>query len=180
MNRMLRNQRGMTLTETLMVLAVSAMVSVLAYGGYRAASGDVETNSMITSTTQLVSNVKKLWGPVSVYDGLDNANVIKAGLVPQDFKVDTTNNKIYAFWGSEVTIAVDDTDATLFNLKATNVPKEICTTYISGLQGLALKIDVAGTVVKDLQANPVVDYTVSGVAGACGAALSSDVTFTIR
>jgi hypothetical protein len=48
------------------------------------------------------------------------------------------------------------------------------------LQGLALKIDVAGTVVKDLQANPVVDYTVSGVAGACGAALSSDVTFTIR
>lgn len=147
LNRKFRRQAGMTLTESLLVLAVGAAIAVIAYGGFRMATGSVAVSSQARGITQLTANIKKTFGIASDYSTVNNANIINARLVPDDFKFSgtTITNK----WGGTVTAAVGNqagaTPATQFKLTITGVPKDDCTEFLSSISSAAVTLWVNGT-----------------------------------
>lgn len=142
-------QAGMTLTESLLVLAIGAAVAVLAYGGYKMATGMVSVSSQTKGATQLVAGIKRVFGVASDYLTVTNANVINAKLVPDDFKYDASAGTITNKWGGYVTASVGNeagaTPTTKFKLTITGVPKSDCVDFVTGLTSAAESIWVNGT-----------------------------------
>lgn len=139
-------QAGMTLTESLLVLAIGAAVAVLAYGGYKMATGMVSVSSQTRAITQLAAAVKRVFGIATNYSTVSNANVINAKLVPEELRVSGTT--IENRWGGQVTVSPgDQTGAgnTKFRIVITGVPSSDCVDFVSGLTSAAQTLWVNGT-----------------------------------
>lgn len=188
LSTMNRRQKGMTLTETLLALGVTAMVAVLAYGGYKMATGDVSTSSMTNGVTQSVSKVKQIWGPMGSYTGVSNDNLNKSGGVPKDFKVSGTT--ILNSWGGNVVFSPGAT-ASEFLVGIQGIPTAECAKFLSSVEGLAYTLrtgvtnDSTGTitgtpyVVKD--STTALSTTTLMNASSCGSAAATvDAIVTIR
>lgn len=135
-----KSQSGMTLTESLLVLSVGALVAVLAYGGYRMATSDVKTQSQTKGIVQMVGKIKQTFGTAANYAGVTVANIINAKIVPADFKT-TGTTSIDNAWGGTVTPAAGNETATAtnasFRIVITNIPAEGCVDFLSGLSSSA-------------------------------------------
>lgn len=143
-----RKQAGMTLTESLLVLGVAAMVAVLAYGGYKMATSSVSTSSQVNGTIQLVGGIKRIFGTGADYSTVNVANVINSQIVPADFKKSGTTD-IYNGWGGNITPAVGDqagaTPTSVFKLTIAGVPVANCIELVAGIASAAQSLWVGGT-----------------------------------
>ncbi|MBI1891892.1 MAG: prepilin-type N-terminal cleavage/methylation domain-containing protein [Burkholderiales bacterium] len=183
-----KTQAGMTLTESLLVLAVGALVAVLAYGGYKVASGNVSEKSAVESTARLLTSIKKAFGGSGNYTtNVTTANLAKSGIVPTDFKSDTAAGTVAAPWGtgtSMVTIAGTGTAAVPVNtvpVTLTNVPASICLAIMSGVEGLAegIKAGPAATIPPtNVIKTPgsAGSYDAGAAAAQCGADAAIEIT----
>ena len=144
----LKRQAGMTLTESLLVLSVGALVAVLAYGGYRMATSDVKVQSQTKGVVQLVGKIKQVFSSATDYSGVTLTNVINSRIVPTDFKVNGTTS-IDNAWGGNITPAVGNqaggTPLTSFKLTISNIPSEGCVDFLSGIASSANSLWMNGT-----------------------------------
>lgn len=134
-----KTQAGMTLTESLLVLSVGALVAVLAYGGYKMATDDVKSQSQAKATVQLVGKIKQTFGTAPNYNDVTVNNVVNARLVPADFKTTATPTIVNA-WGGNVTPAVVTGNTAQFQLTITSVPSDGCVEFLSGISSAALSL----------------------------------------
>lgn len=183
----LKKQAGMTLTESLLVLAVGALVAVLAYGGYKMATSQVSSQSQIEGTVQLVAGIKRVFGTGNSYSDVNVANVINSKIVPPAFKTTGTASIDHA-WGGTITPAVGNqagaTPTSQFKLTITAVPTDNCVDFVAGISnmgGMVNSIWVGGTAAGTNDVKPAGGaYSASTAATRCAAAATSDVIVVIQ
>lgn len=176
----LKQQAGMTLTESLLVLSVGALVAVLAYGGYKMATSDVKVQSQTKGVVQLVGKIKQVFSSAADYSGVTLANVINAKVVPADFKVDGTT-AINNGWGGTIVPAVGAqgaaTPVTSFKLTISNIPAEGCIDFLSGIASAATSLWMGGTTAGTHDVKPVGGaFNAATAATRCAASTGSGAT----
>jgi len=81
------NQRGITLTEALLVLALAALLASVAYVTYGSARKDVRVADITNGTISMVAKISQVYGNSSDYTSLTAQLLNQAGLVPSQFLV---------------------------------------------------------------------------------------------
>ncbi|QAU35247.1 type 4 pilus major pilin [Janthinobacterium sp. 17J80-10] len=166
----LKQQAGMTLTESLLVLSVGALVAVLAYGGYKMATNDVKTQSQAKGTVQLVGKIKQVFGTSASY-GTASASmyttVKNAKILPADFKDNGT--AFVNAWGGTVVPAVGANTAQ-FTITFNGVPADGCIEFLNGVNSAASSgLTMGGTSVKTAAG----DFDTAAAATQCAASTSA-------
>jgi len=138
-------QRGVTLTETLLVLAVAAILAAAAYRAYAVANADARSNDLNNAAISLIGKVKQVWGTDSDYSGIDGNKAADAlfnsGVLPAAFRREGTGTsaRIKDPFGYDVTFhGVPGA----FSIGFTNLTKDACSTLAGALVGVAHTIYV--------------------------------------
>jgi len=121
-----RKDRGLSLTETLLVLGVIALVAVIAYAGYNAATGSVKAGGDAQGMVQMAGNINKTFATAADYNSVTTANLISAGLVPKAFKVRGTTNILHANGSDIIPSFAPATNSTQYAIAYLNVPADQC------------------------------------------------------
>jgi len=132
-------QRGITLTETLLVLAVAAALAVAAYAAYSVARNDSTLSDLSSGTVTMVEKVRQVWSLSGNYSAVDAANVSKAGILPKPFKFDGSN--IQDPFGNNVVL---NGASTSFAFSFRNLSKENCSKLAPTMASFAYQISVGG------------------------------------
>ena len=176
----IKKQAGMTLTESLLVLAVGALVAVLAYGGYKLAVGNVKQASAVDSAARMLSAIKKSFGSSGNYSvNVTTANLAKSGIVPTEFTVDAGAGTVIAPWAADANVTITTPPAAgsqTLAVNFTNVPTDVCLSLMAGIEGFteSMKAGPAGSLVAVKAAGGKFD---SGSAAAqCGAVATVEAT----
>lgn len=132
--KLIREHRGLSLTETLLVLGVIALVAVIAYQGYGMAVGNVKTSGDARNIVQLVSGITKTFTGTGDYAQVTQANVVNAKLVPTGFRVSQPNNRIITSFGGNIYIT---NNGTQYAIAVTSVPASSCMDMLQALASIA-------------------------------------------
>ena len=98
-------EKGRSMVEMLGVLAIIGVLSVGGIAGYSKAMNKFKINKTADQISMLVANIKTNYSTQGNYVGLDNAQAIKIGVVPNDmYKSTDTSAKITNPFGGNVTI----------------------------------------------------------------------------
>ena len=135
--RSARRQLGLTITEAMLTLGISAMVSTAAYAVYKVARADVGADDLANSTVRLVSDVQSVFGTTGGYTPVTAANINAAGLVPPGWRYDGTS--LVDNRGNTVAITGA---ASSFSLVFSNLTSSDCAKAASRMEGSATSIRV--------------------------------------
>ncbi|EEV8084775.1 type 4 pilus major pilin [Escherichia coli] len=129
-------QKGLSLIEASMVLALSAIVvsGVMYY--YQAASDNNKTQSTVSEVMSIVSAVNGLYVGTSGYDGLNASVILKTSAVPENYKSKNGNNIMHPF-GGELTLGPTK-NKTGYYIELDNIPKSACVNLSSMNFGTSL------------------------------------------
>jgi prepilin-type N-terminal cleavage/methylation domain-containing protein len=136
-------QRGLTLIETMVALAIGGLVIAGALALYSSASSSNTINDMNTGISALRASTKSLFANTGSYATATNAILTSAGQVPSTFKGATFATPT----GGVVTIAGT---ASSFTMTVTNLPQDVCVglaTAANGYISLAINANSAITTV---------------------------------
>lgn len=137
-----RQHRGLSLTETLLVLGVIALVAVIAYAGYNAATSSVKTGGETRSAVTLLNNIQKTFGTAANYNAVTVPNLINAGQVPSTYRV-TGTTAINNTYGSPVYVGFAGSQ---YGIAVTGVPNEQCVEFAQGVASSAQEVYIAANV----------------------------------
>lgn len=125
-------QNGRSMVEMLGVLAIIGVLSVGGIAGYSKAMTKFKINKSMDQISMLVANIRTLFSGQRNYSGLNNANAVSFGIIPNEMDGGGGGVITNAFAGN-VTIgtaaAVDkgDTNAA-FTIKYEGLGQEACVT----------------------------------------------------
>ncbi|EAB1278325.1 TPA: pilus assembly protein [Escherichia coli] len=128
-------QKGLSLIEASMVLALSAIVvsGVMYY--YQSASDNNKTQSTVSEVMSIVSAVNGLYVGTSGYTGLDKSVIIKTSAIPENYK-SKTGDIMHPFGGS-LTLGPTQNN-TGYYIELANIPKSACVNLSSMNFGTSL------------------------------------------
>ncbi|EOC4683473.1 type 4 pilus major pilin [Escherichia coli] len=129
-------QKGLSLIEASMVLALSAIVvsGVMYY--YQAASDNNKTQSTVSEVMSIVSAVNGLYVGTSGYAGLDESVILKTSAVPENYKSKNGTSIMHPFGGS---LTLGPTQGhTGYYIELANIPKSACVNLSSMNFGTSL------------------------------------------
>lgn len=160
-----RQDRGLSLTETLLVLGVIALVAVIAYAGYNAATGSVKAGGDAQALVQLAGNINKTFATAADYNGVTVANLINAGLVPKAFKTRGITNIIHSN-GSDITVGfAPAANSTQYAIAYSNVPADQCMEVAQSVASAVQEVYIVNTAaVPALTTKPAVTAAVKTLA----------------
>ncbi|HCN0411660.1 TPA: prepilin-type N-terminal cleavage/methylation domain-containing protein [Escherichia coli] len=123
-----RNQRGLSLIETSMVLALSAIVvsGVMYY--YQAASDNNKTQSTVSEVMSIVSAVNGLYVGTANYAGLTEDVIMNTSAIPESYKNGT--NIMHPFGGT-IELGNVLSNAKSFYIILKDIPKDPCVNIAS-------------------------------------------------
>ncbi|EFC1819371.1 type 4 pilus major pilin [Escherichia coli] len=129
-------QKGLSLIEASMVLALSAIVvsGVMYY--YQAASDNNKTQSTVSEVMSIVSAVNGLYVGTSGYAGLNASVILKTSAVPENYKSKDGTTIMHPFGGS-LTLGTTKNE-TGYYIKLANIPKSACVNLSSMNFGTSL------------------------------------------
>ncbi|EFE7249915.1 pilus assembly protein [Escherichia coli] len=127
-------QKGLSLIEASMVLALSAIVvsGVMYY--YQAASDNNKTQSTVSEVMSIISAVNGLYVGTSGYKGLNKDVIMNTSAIPENYK---DSNKIIHPFGGEIEIG-EATGATKYFIILKDVPQGACVNLASMNFGTSL------------------------------------------
>lgn len=131
-----------TLFKYLMVILGAVAVVALFY----MTLGQDKTHKAVSSITQLQANTQALFSTQTSFSGLNNAVAVTGGLAPSDM---ISGSDLINPWGGGVTIAVNPSVSSRFDITSTNIPADACSKLASilGAAGSsATALAVNGTV----------------------------------
>lgn len=178
-------EKGLSLIEASMVLALSAIVvsGVMFY--YQSASDSNKTQNTVSQVMSVMSAINGLYVGQASYAGLTDEVLLNSSAVPENYK-DNVKKKINNPFGGELKVA-PTTNGGGYILSLNGVPKSSCVNIASmnlgtSLQGVGVgNVSAASTPVKlnDKQ-TPVKNTVYSGTLTPANAAtLCSDATNNI-
>ncbi|EFJ7036931.1 TPA: pilus assembly protein [Escherichia coli] len=129
-------QKGLSLIEASMVLALSAIVvsGVMYY--YQAASDNNKTQSTVSEVMSIVSAVNGLYVGTSGYAGLDESVILKTSSVPENYKSKNGKNIMHPF-GGNLTLGATNGD-TGYYIELAKIPQSACVNLSSMNFGTSL------------------------------------------
>ncbi|STO19869.1 major pilin structural unit bundlin [Escherichia coli] len=135
-------QKGLSLIEASMVLALSAIVvsGVMYY--YQAASDNNKTQTTVSEVMSIVSAINGLYIGTSGYKGLDGSVIYNTSAVPENYK--GVGNKIMHPFGGEIDIGTT-ADYAKYYIVLKNVPQGPCVNLASMNFGTSLAGAGVGT-----------------------------------
>ncbi|EOJ4667196.1 type 4 pilus major pilin [Escherichia coli] len=127
-------QKGLSLIEASMVLALSAIVvsGVMYY--YQAASDNNKTQSTVSEVMSIISAVNGLYVGTSGYKGLNEAVIMNTSAIPENYKNGT---QITHPFGGEIKIGETKVD-TKYYIVLKDVPQGACVNLASMNFGTSL------------------------------------------
>ncbi|EMC1809582.1 pilus assembly protein [Escherichia coli] len=129
-------QKGLSLIEASMVLALSAIVvsGVMYY--YQAASDNNKTQSTVSEVMSIISAVNGLYVGTSGYNGLNKTVIMNTSAIPENYK-DKKGTKITHPFGGEIEIGAAAGD-TKYYIVLKDVPQGACVNLASMNFGTSL------------------------------------------
>jgi len=155
-----------TLFKYLMVILGAVAVVALFY----MTLGQDKTHKAISSITQLQANTQGLFSTHTSFTDLSSAVAITAGLAPPDM---ISGTALINPWGGAVTISVNPSVSSRFDITTTNIPDDACSK-------LASILGAAGSSATNLAVNGTgltLPVNVAAVVTACNATTNS-ITIT--
>lgn len=132
------NESGRSMVEMLGVLAIIGVLSVGGIAGYSKAMNKYKINKTTDQISMLVANIRTLFSSQGNYDGLDNQQAKKFGVVPNDMYTSDSNKTITNAFAGAVTItsaparAAGDTNKEAFVIEYNGLSQEACVTVATG------------------------------------------------
>jgi prepilin-type N-terminal cleavage/methylation domain-containing protein len=197
-NRQQKAQRGYSLVELSIALAIAAVIMVAAVMGTRQILLTNSVNNQIKDSASVNGKIQRHFLSQPSTTDVTNANLVPLGFWPQE-RANTTNNTVRGLI-SGTSEAVGTNKAAIGNL-ATNtgylymisqVPIRACAELVSGLDGIAYATYVAeggsgslaavptGTAVKAANAATFSPTTLATACAASGTATTVDITLAMR
>lgn len=152
-------QRGVTITEAMLVLGVASAMVATAYVGYKKTSDDSMSQQFVSDSMRMMSDISMKWGAQSDYLTATSANVVALGLVPSSFSV--TGTTIYTPFTTTLSLSSLDAlnvagDETASDAAAPDaihklvfpVNSKVCPDLVKAAANLAVHIKVGTTSVK--------------------------------
>ncbi|END4663284.1 pilus assembly protein [Escherichia coli] len=154
-------EKGLSLIEASMVLALSAIVvsGVMFY--YQSASDSNKTQNTVSQVMSVMSAINGLYVGQASYTGLTDNVLLNSSAVPENYK-DKTNNKINNPFGGKLHVVQNTGAGGGYALLLDGVPKSSCVNIASmnlgtSLQGVGVEVNAmksAGSTVA-LDATPL-------------------------
>lgn len=152
-----RKNRGLSLAEAGLVLALGMLVAVIAFAGYSYGSNSIKTRSQVSATIELVNNVVRTYSSAANYTGLTHSVMVDGRLVPSGFRSSGTAGAgvITNTWGGNVTVGPVAPDNAQFTVTLEDVPASACVDFVTGVASIANGITVDSAQVKPAGATTV-------------------------
>jgi type II secretory pathway pseudopilin PulG len=147
-NQGLDSKKGIAFS--LEMLLVVGMLSVLLYlivGNMVSGGKKLDVSTATVNMNKLTADTKALFRKQGDFAGITSAVLVQNHIVPEDMVAGTG---ISDMWNNSITTApVTATNANdSFSFTLPTVPKEVCSTFVTAVQGSYYRISVAGTDVK--------------------------------
>ncbi len=122
-----KEEKGLSLIESAMVLALAATVTAGVMFYYQSASDSNKTQSAISEVMSATSAINGLYIGQSSYDGLSERVLVNSSAIPDNYKDDRTN-KIRNPFGGDLNVGPAGNKAQGFgyHITLTNLPKSAC------------------------------------------------------
>ena len=124
------SQKGLTLTDTLLTLAISGLIISGAGIFFIRGIADNQTNVGLQQFVNMQKSVRELFSSSKSFSGLDNDLMYNSGFVPPDMKTDTVGD-MRNIWGGQINVATNSGTDAYFDLSFELVPKEACQRIVS-------------------------------------------------
>lgn len=176
-DRRARRQRGMTLVETMIAIAIGLIIVAVGVKGVRAAMADSRSTDEVGDLPRIFANLQKVYAQRPSFAGATQAIFVNNNAFP-DSMVTSGSTTVNNRWGGSVTIAVTSIGAGSNNAltyETTAVPSSECSNVIPQLDSVTRVVTVNGTTVK--QDKLPTDLAALGTA--CSADVANDVVYTI-
>jgi type II secretory pathway pseudopilin PulG len=136
--RRVRGNRGLTLVETMLSVAIGLIVLVAAMKIYPTIERNKQEQLALEGLHQLNANLVKAFSTQGNFNGISNQIAIKMGLVPDMFVTDAQSGKILGPWsgigdapgGGNVDLTIDP-NPHLFDIWYYNLPLDVCYHLVS-------------------------------------------------
>ncbi|HHI2658372.1 TPA: type 4 pilus major pilin [Escherichia coli] len=118
-----KEEKGLSLIESAMVLALAATVTAGVMFYYQSASDSNKTQSAISEVMSATSAINGLYIGQSNYDNLSTQVLTNSSAIPDNYKKGTT---IMNPFGGELDVAAAGNGKYGYSLKLTKLPKSAC------------------------------------------------------
>ena len=119
-----KKQRGFTLIEFMVVIALIGLGLVLVVTQFGQANASNQTQTSIRNTSSLISGITGLKDVRNGYTGLTNAVLLQTNAVPENMK--GTAGQITDVFGGTVTVTAG-AGGTTYQMAISDVPQDACT-----------------------------------------------------
>jgi len=181
-NRRQQRQAGLTLAETLLVLAIGALAIVGGTLLYLQATGSNKLNQGINQFVTLQSGIRSLYAGQPNFSGLTTTIVTSANAAPPDMIVSA--GTLRNAWGGAVTVA-NSTDQ--FTISSARIPKNSCVKMVTlnpggtGGSGINQIAAPGGTFTSTGSGSSVIPVSATAAIAACnGSGDSNTITWTFN
>ena len=187
------NENGRSMVEMLGVLAIIGVLSVGGIAGYSKAMNKFKINKTTDQVSMLIANLRTMFSAQGNYKGLDNAQAVNFGIVPDDMydTCTTASCNLKNPFGGSVVISSSDLkagtgenathDQGAFRITYDNLSKEACVTLATGDWGSGQSSGLIAIIAaKDAAtATTAADGNKAYVTETAGTAVTSDGAATI-
>lgn len=119
-----KGEKGLSLIESAMVLALAATVTAGVMFYYQSASDSNKTQAAISEVMSATSAINGLYIGQSSYDNLDASILVNSSAIPDNYK---KSNKIMNPFGGDLEVAAAASGASYgYTLTLTQLPKSAC------------------------------------------------------
>ena len=165
-------QKGITLVETSIGLAIAAVIVGTAYAGFESNSrrNEVQTNASLI--TEMIADAKKMYGQPGRYASLTTASAISSRVIPDSV---VTAGAAKNSYGGDILIVGNATTGADATLTFEAVPQRQCMDLAMALAGSVQGMTVGGNDVFSATTNQI-DLT--ALSTECGTAATADLEVT--
>lgn len=177
LHRRARRQKGMTLVETMIAIAIGLIIVAVGIKGVSGAMSDSRSTDEVGDLPKIFTNMQKVYGQRASFSGATQAIFVNANVFPTSMTTSGSTN-VTNRWGGAVTVAVTAIAGGTNNAltyETTGVPSSECNNVIPQLDNVVRIVTVNGTSVK-ADKNPT---DLAALTTACSASASNDVIYTI-
>ena len=188
----MKNQKGLSLIELLVVIGLAAVVIATALSAYQTTSDANKVSQAVKDLGALNAGVKSAFAASPNFSGVTSEVAYKLGIVPSNMKADPANNLIESGFGTVLiadgtgagdagapTLPGTSNTTRLFSITFQNVPEESCNKFVTQTSASAELISINSTFVKD-QASGDTVADIAEVTANCNQPANNEITWGFR
>lgn len=146
---LIKKQKGFTLTETILVVAVILVLIAFIFIGYRSTAMDAEVKKANQEVTMILDAAESITNDRVDYNGLTMKMIFDSNAMPSGVG-NSTGSTFLNPWGGQYVMSITETKSgakDLVNLTSYNVPQAACAKIITKLGVSVFEIKVNNKVV---------------------------------